>query len=69
MNGNLTVREIPQPITWDVTAKLDGGTLSGTAVTLLYMRDYGFEPPDIAGMLRVTDGVTVTMDFVAQEVQ
>jgi hypothetical protein len=52
-----------------MTANLDGETLSGSASTFLYMRDFGFEPPDIAGILRVTDGVTVTVNFTAQEVQ
>ncbi|MEI2726769.1 MAG: YceI family protein [Verrucomicrobiota bacterium] len=66
VRGDLTIRDITQPVTWDVTAAIDGDTLSGTATTLIYMRDFGFEPPDIAGMLRVTDGVTVTVVFVAK---
>lgn len=66
VRGDLTIREITQPVTWDMTAAIDGDTLSGTATTLIYMRDFGFEPPDIAGMLRVSDGVTVTVVFVAE---
>ena len=66
VRGDLTIREITQPVTWDMTAAIDGDTLSGVATTLLYMRDYGFEPPDIAGMLRVTDGVSLTVTFVAK---
>lgn len=69
LNGDITIREITNPQTWDVTATLDGSTLSGTATGFLLMRDFGFEPPDIAGMLRVTDGVTMTVEFTAQEVQ
>ena len=49
-----------------MTAKVDGDTLSGTGVTSLLMKDFGFDPPDIAGMLKVTDGVSVTVKFVAQ---
>ncbi len=66
VRGDLTIRDIAQPVTWDVTAAIDGDTLSGMATTLIYMRDFGFAPPDIAGMLRVTDGVTVTVVFVAE---
>jgi polyisoprenoid-binding protein YceI len=66
VSGTLTIRDIAQPVTWDMTAAIDGDTLSGTATTLIYMRDFGFDPPDIAGMLRVTDGVTVTVVFVAE---
>ena len=67
--GDLTIREITRPQTFEVTARLEDNTFSGTATTNLLMRDYGFEPPSILGMLQVTDGVTVTVKFVAQEVQ
>lgn len=66
VRGTLTIRDISQPVTWEIAAAIDGDTLSGTATALIYMRDFGFEPPDIAGMLRVTDGVTVTVTFVAE---
>lgn len=69
VSGDMTIREVTNPLTWDMTASIDGDTLAGTATTFFYMKDYGFDPPDIAGILRVTDGVTVTVDFVAQEVQ
>jgi polyisoprenoid-binding protein YceI len=67
--GDMTVRDVTQPLTWDMTARLDGETLTGSASTFLLMRDFGFEPPDIAGILKVTDGVTVTVQFAAQEVK
>ncbi len=67
--GDMTIRDVTQPLTWDMTANLAGETLSGNASTFLYMRDFGFEPPDIAGILKVTDGVTVTVQFTAQEVK
>jgi polyisoprenoid-binding protein YceI len=67
LSGNMTVREITQPLTFDVTARLEGNTFSGTAVTSLLMQNYGFEPPSVLGILSVTDGVTVTVKFVAQE--
>jgi polyisoprenoid-binding protein YceI len=68
VTGDMTIREITRPQTFDVTARLDGNTFTGTATTYLLMRDYGFEPPSILGMLEVADGVTVTLNFVAQEV-
>jgi polyisoprenoid-binding protein YceI len=67
--GDMTIRDTTQPLTWDMTARVDGETLSGSASTFLLMRDFGFEPPDIAGILKVTDGVTVTVQFAAQEVK
>lgn len=67
LTGDMTVREITKPQTFEVTARLDGDTFTGTAVTNLLMQDYGFEPPSILGILSVTDGVTVTVNFVATE--
>ena len=40
--GDLTVREIANEVTFDVTATLANGVLSGTATTLIMMADYGF---------------------------
>lgn len=62
--GDLTVRTGTQAVTWDVTAKLEGDKLSGTATTLILMADFGVEPPSIGGILNVKDGVTLTLEFV-----
>ena len=67
--GDMTIRDATKPLTWDMTAKVDGETLTGNASTFLYMKDFGFDAPDIAGILKVTDGVTVTVQFTAQEVK
>jgi polyisoprenoid-binding protein YceI len=66
--GDMTIREITNQVSFDTVARLEGDMLTGSAQTNLLMVDYGFEPPDIMGMLRVTDGVTVTVNFVAQDV-
>lgn len=65
--GDMTIREVTRPLTFDTTARLDGNTITGSATTQLLMRDFGFEPPSILGMLEVTDGVTVTVEFTAVE--
>ncbi|MCL4300854.1 MAG: YceI family protein [Anaerolineae bacterium] len=69
VTGDMTIREITKPQTFAVTARLDGDTFTGTATSYILMRDYGFEPPSILGMLEVTDGVTVTVNFTAAESQ
>lgn len=69
LSGDLTIRDVTKPVTWDMTAKVDGNTLTGSGATSLLMKDFGFDPPDIAGMLKVTDGVSVTIKFVAQAAQ
>lgn len=66
LNGTMTIRKITKPMTFDVTGKLDGDTVIGSATTTLLMRDFGFEPPDIAGILKVEDGVNVRINFTAK---
>jgi polyisoprenoid-binding protein YceI len=65
MTGDMTIREMTRKQTWDVTATLDGDTLRGTAKTDIKMTQYGVDPPDIAGFVRVEDDVVLTLDFVA----
>lgn len=64
--GDLTIRNITNEVTWDVVAQLDGGTLTATATTFIFMADYGFDPPNVLNILQVTDGVTVTVNLTAE---
>ncbi len=65
--GNLTIRETTKPVTFDAKATLtNGDTLVGSGTTFLLMKDFGFDAPDIAGRLQVTDGVTVTVKGTAK---
>ena len=65
--GDITIRDVTKPVTFDVTGALQGDTVTGTATTLIYMKDFGFEAPNIAGVLTVQDGVTLTVNFTAKE--
>lgn len=62
--GDLTVRTETRAVTWEVTAKLEDDVLSGQATAFILLADFGVEPPSIAGILTVKDGVTLTLDFV-----
>ena len=66
--GEMTIRDITQPMTFAVTATLDGNTLSGTATGTLLMTDYGFDPPAIQNFMTAENEVLVTVDFTATEV-
>lgn len=61
--GDMTVRQTTREQVWDVTATLNGDTLTGTATTFLLLADYGVPVPEILGMLKVTDGLTATLNF------
>jgi polyisoprenoid-binding protein YceI len=66
VSGDLTIRDVTKPVSFDVTAKLSGGTLSGQAVTTILMSDFGFGPISIAGILNTEDQAKVTLNFVAR---
>jgi polyisoprenoid-binding protein YceI len=66
VTGDMTVRETTNPVTFDVTAQVMDGELVGTATTDIKMTDFGFDPPDIAGILRAEDDVRLIFDFVAR---
>ena len=65
--GDLTIREITQPATFDVTAKLEGDTITGVATAQLLMTNFGIEPPDFANTLTVEDEFEVRIEFTARE--
>jgi polyisoprenoid-binding protein YceI len=67
--GDITIREITQPVTFDITASLSGDTISGMATALLTMTDFGFDPPNFADMFTVEDEFTVEVEFTARENQ
>jgi polyisoprenoid-binding protein YceI len=64
--GDMTIKETSREVTWDVTAVLEGDRLSGTATTFILLEDFDVPVPNIAGILRVTDGATVTLDFAME---
>jgi polyisoprenoid-binding protein YceI len=67
LTGDMTIRDVTKPVTFDVTGKLVGDTIAGSATTQILMKDFGIDPPSVAGMLTVKDGVTVTINFTAKE--
>jgi polyisoprenoid-binding protein YceI/mono/diheme cytochrome c family protein len=65
LDSQLTVKKTPAPVTWDVDATLDGGTLTATATANVKMSTYGIGPISIAGLVSTSDDVTLTMKLTA----
>jgi polyisoprenoid-binding protein YceI len=65
--GDLTIREITQPVTLDITARLEGDTITGVATAQLLMTDFGIDPPDFANTLKVENEFEVKVEFTAKE--
>ncbi len=65
--GMLQVREVKKQMTFNTTASLADGTLTGTATTDFKMTDFGFDPPALAGILKANNDVHLVFNFVARE--
>jgi len=66
VTGDLTIKSTTKPVTWDVTTKLVGDTLSGQATTELLMSQFNVGPITILGVLNTEDQVKLIFDFVAR---
>jgi polyisoprenoid-binding protein YceI len=66
MSGDLTVKTTTQPVTFLVSARLTGDTLSGSASTRVLMSQFGVGPISLLGILQTQDEVKITFDFVAR---
>ncbi len=66
VTGELTVREITQTVSFEVTASYTGDVLSGNASTTILMSDFNVGPISIMGILNTEDEVKINFDFVAK---
>ncbi len=66
ITGDLTIREVTKPVTFDAVIRTDGNQLTGQATTTILMSDFGFGPISIAGILNTQDEVKVTLTIVAR---
>ncbi len=66
ITGDLTIREVTKPVTFDAVIRLEGDQLTGQAVTTILMSDFEFGPISIGGMLNTEDQAKVTLNLVAR---
>ncbi|PWH19498.1 MAG: hypothetical protein DDG58_04845 [Ardenticatenia bacterium] len=67
--GDLTLKGVTRPTTWDTTAALYLDRLKGTATTRINLADFGIPLPLVPGLIEVTDGVTVTLEYTFKMIQ
>lgn len=66
ISGDLTIRDITNPATFDVTASLNpDGTIAGTATTTVDRTDWDLNIPNAPGVANVSQDVTLRLEFVA----
>lgn len=61
--GDMTVKENTREVVWEATATLQGDRLTGTATLATTLEFFDIPIPSIIGILSVTDGITLTLDF------
>lgn len=61
--GDLTVRGVTHPTTWQVTAHADGKDIVGTAVTAFTFKDFELVQPRVPVVLSVADTIKLEYDF------
>lgn len=70
LTGDLTIRDITNPVTFSVTAQLTAPErLEGSASTTVTRSDYQLEIPSVPGVASVDDEVVIEFDFVAEQIQ
>jgi len=65
VTGDLKIRNISKPATFDVTATADETKVSGQATTVVTRDAYELSIPSVPGVANVTNEVTLTLKFVA----
>lgn len=65
VTGNLKIRDITNPVTFDVTATAGEDEISGEAKTVVTRGAYQLSIPSVPSVANVTEEVTLTLKFMA----
>lgn len=65
--GDLTVRTVTKPVTFDAKGKIVGDVFTGTATTQFNMTDFGFDPPSVLGLVKAENGVKLNLQLEAKK--
>lgn len=64
--GNLKIRDVVRPVTFETVMTVSGTALTGTARAAVKMTDFGFDPPSILGILRAENDVAIEFAITAR---
>ena len=64
--GNLTIRDVTKPVTWDVSGKVNGNTATGQASTTFTFEDMNLTQPHVARVLSIVDSIRLELDLTLQ---
>lgn len=63
IDGDMTVRGVTKPVTWQVSATAAGQEVSGLATTAVKFGDFGMSQPRVASVLSVEDNIRLELDL------
>ena len=63
LQGDLTVRGVTRPTTWQVKATFDGAKVTGSAATTFTFAEFGLTQPRVPVVLSVADTIQLEYDF------
>ena len=63
--GTMTIHGVTKPVTFDTTATMSSGTLTGTATTAFTFEDFGMTPSNKANIVTVVDKINLHMTIAA----
>jgi polyisoprenoid-binding protein YceI len=65
LRGDLTLRGVTRPATWDVSATFTPQEVSGRATTVFTMSDFDIPVPRVPRVASIEDQITLEIDFKA----
>jgi polyisoprenoid-binding protein YceI len=66
LTGDLTVRNVTQPVTWDVTAQVQGNQVTAQAATTFKFEDFSLTQPRVGRVLSIEDNIKLELDVTLQ---
>ena len=66
LTGDLTIRNVTKPVTWDVTAQVQGNQVTGQATTTFKFADFNLTQPRVPVVLSIEDNIKLELDVTLQ---
>jgi len=61
--GDLTIRDVTRPVTWDATASFTEQEVKGSATTAITFADFNMTQPRVGPVLSIEDPIRLELDF------
>ena len=63
LTGNLTIKNVTKPVSWDVTGTIDGNEATGRVSTTFTFDYFNLQKPNVGAVLSVDDNIKLEMDI------